>query len=66
MRAYWIRVLASWLLLSAAGRIMKSAEAVLRAAQEATAIDAIEDSVEIGTEVPGADMITDYVDAKFS
>lgn len=71
MRQYWARVLGAWLLLSLAGRMMKSAEGVLRAAQEATSIDAppttIEsyDSVEVTASSNGSDRISEYVDGKY-
>lgn len=70
MKQYWSRVLGAWFLLSLAGRMMKSAEAVLRAAQEATSIDAPPDAI-IESEASangnggGTDTVSEYVDNKY-
>ena len=71
MKQYWLRVLGAWILLSLAGRMMKSAEAVLRAAQETTAVDPaptpeeLSDDQSYGAQNGTGDLVEGFVDARY-
>lgn len=66
MKQYWMRILGAWLLLSLAGRMMKSAESVLRAAQEATSIDEPSQDEIIGAATEANnDVVEGWVEARY-
>jgi hypothetical protein len=67
MAQYWLRIAGAWFLLSMAGRMMKSAEAVLKAAQEAKSIDEpeVEVTIEEATANFNGNVVDQWVEAKY-
>lgn len=65
MKQYWMRIAGAWLLLAAAGKVMRSAEQVLQAASDTPPVEPAEPDATLNGTAPDADMVTDYVDARY-